>query len=176
MVVAGLLLGNRGPHDAMSDQTQRYLFGFWKVVDEILNSVLFLLIGLEVVVLRFDPGFAWLMALSVPLVLTARFIAVSILMLALQHWQSFSRGTLPVMIWGGLRGGISVCTGPVGPGDGQQGSAPGHCLHGGVVHHCRPRALSPPSFEKSQRRRAPLQRISIGLGELVGFRVAGIRN
>lgn len=108
VVVAGLLLGNRGPHDAMSDQTQRYLFGFWKVVDEILNSVLFLLIGLEVVVLRFDPSFAWLMTLSVPLVLAARSIAVSLPMLALQHRQSFSRGTIPIMIWGGLRGGISV--------------------------------------------------------------------
>jgi len=69
VVVAGLLIGSRGPRDALSDQTQRYLFGFWTLIDEMLNSILFLLIGLEVLVLRFEPAFGWLMALAVPLAL-----------------------------------------------------------------------------------------------------------
>lgn len=108
VVVAGILIGNRGPHDAMSDETQQYVFSFWTLVDEILNSVLFLLIGLEVLVLRFEPAFAWLAAASIPLVLLARFLAVSIPVIALQSRQFFVPGTIPVLTWGGLRGGISI--------------------------------------------------------------------
>ncbi len=108
VVVAGLLVGSRGPHDALSDETQRYLFGFWRLIDEMLNSVLFLLIGLEVLVLRFEPTFGWLMALAVPLVLVARLVAVSGPVLLLGLFRKFARGTIPVLTWGGLRGGISV--------------------------------------------------------------------
>lgn len=108
VVVAGLLVGSRGPHDALSDETQRYLFGFWTLIDEMLNSVLFLLIGLEVLVLRFEPAFGWLMALAVPLVLVARLVAVSGPVLLLGMFRNFARGTIPVLTWGGLRGGISV--------------------------------------------------------------------
>ena len=108
MVVAGLLIGNHAPHDALSDETQRYLFGFWTLIDEILNSVLFLLIGLEVLVLRLDPSFGWLAASAVPLVLCARLVAVSVPVLALSPTHSFVRGTIPILTWGGLRGGISV--------------------------------------------------------------------
>lgn len=108
VVVGGLLIGNRGAAHAMSDETQRYLFGFWTLVDEILNSVLFLLIGLEVLVLRYDPSFVWLALVSVPLVLLGRMFAVSVPVLALSARQDFVRGTIPVLVWGGLRGGISV--------------------------------------------------------------------
>jgi CPA1 family monovalent cation:H+ antiporter len=108
VVVAGLLIGNRGRDVALSDETQRYLFGFWTVIDEILNSILFLLIGLEVLVLRLDPSFGWLAALSVPLVLFARLMAVSMPVLALSAKHSFVKGTIPVLTWGGLRGGLSI--------------------------------------------------------------------
>lgn len=108
VVVAGLLIGNRGPKDAMSDETQRYMFGSWTVIDEILNSVLFLLIGLEVLVVRFDTGLGILAALSIPLTLFARFVAVGLPVLALKRRKPFAAGTIPVLTWGGLRGGISV--------------------------------------------------------------------
>jgi CPA1 family monovalent cation:H+ antiporter len=108
VVVAGLLVGSRGPRDALSEETQRYLFGFWTLIDEMLNSVLFLLIGLEVLVLRFEPAFGWLMMLAVPLVLVARLAAVSGPVLLLGLFRKFGRGTIPVLTWGGLRGGISV--------------------------------------------------------------------
>ncbi len=108
VVVAGLLIGSRGPRDAFSEQTHRYLFGFWTLIDEMLNSVLFLLIGLEVLVLRFEPAFAWLMTVAVPLALVARLVAVSGPVLLLGRFRSFARGTIPVLTWGGLRGGISV--------------------------------------------------------------------
>ncbi|WP_457941261.1 cation:proton antiporter [Mesorhizobium sp. 10J20-29] len=108
VVVGGLLIGNRGAALAMSDETQRYLFGFWTLIDEMLNSVLFLLIGLEVLVLRYDPSFVWLALVSIPLVLLGRLLAVSMPVLALSARQDFVRGTIPVLVWGGLRGGISV--------------------------------------------------------------------
>jgi monovalent cation:H+ antiporter, CPA1 family len=108
VVVAGLLIGNRGPRDALSDQTQRYLFGFWTLIDEILNSVLFLLIGLEVLVLRLDPSFGWLAGVTIPLVLFARFVAVALPVVVLNPINTFVRGTIPVLTWGGLRGGISI--------------------------------------------------------------------
>ncbi|MCB8836550.1 sodium:proton antiporter [Aurantimonas sp. VKM B-3413] len=108
VVVAGLLIGNRGPHDAFSDLTQRYMFGFWQLIDEVLNAVLFLLIGLEVLVLRFDATFGWVALLAIPLVFVARLTSVSLPVLALQSRQSFVRGTIPVLTWGGLRGGISI--------------------------------------------------------------------
>jgi CPA1 family monovalent cation:H+ antiporter len=110
MVVAGLLIGNRGQRYAMSDLTQRYLFGFWTLTDEILNSILFLLIGLEVIVLRSEVLLGWLPISAILLVLLARFVSVSlpVLVLVLQRWNPFVAGTIPVLTWGGLRGGISV--------------------------------------------------------------------
>jgi CPA1 family monovalent cation:H+ antiporter len=108
VVVAGILIGNRGPQDAMSDLTQRYVFGFWQLVDEILNSVLFLLIGLEVLVVGFDPAFVWLSLAGIPLALVARYLAVAVPVLVLRARQKFASGTIPVLTWGGLRGGISI--------------------------------------------------------------------
>jgi CPA1 family monovalent cation:H+ antiporter len=108
VVVAGLLIGNRGPRDAMSDETQRYMFGSWTVIDEILNAMLFLLIGLEVLVLRFDATLGALALAAIPLTLGARLVAVGLPVLALHRWKPFAAGTIPVLTWGGLRGGISV--------------------------------------------------------------------
>jgi len=108
VVVAGIFVGNRGPLDAMSDVTKQYLFSFWTLVDEMLNSVLFLLIGLEVVVVRFDPSFAWIIVLSIPLVLVARFIAVSVPALMFRSHYMLVPGMTKIMTWGGLRGGISI--------------------------------------------------------------------
>jgi CPA1 family monovalent cation:H+ antiporter len=108
VVVAGLLIGNRGPGRAMSDITQRYLFGFWTLVDEILNAILFLLIGLEVLVLRLDASFGWLPVLAIPLALAGRFVSVLAPTIALARWMSFVPGTVAALTWGGLRGGISV--------------------------------------------------------------------
>ncbi|MBP1853577.1 cation:proton antiporter [Rhizobium halophytocola] len=109
VVAAGLFLGNRGPQRAMSDLTQRYLFGFWTLIDEILNAVLFLLIGLEVLILRSEAQLLTLLPLAaIPIVLLARFIAVGLPILAMRPWQTFVRGTVATLTWGGLRGGISV--------------------------------------------------------------------
>jgi CPA1 family monovalent cation:H+ antiporter len=108
VVTAGILIGNRGAAVAMSEITRRYLFGFWTLVDEILNSVLFLLIGLEVLFLQFDLGLVPLALAAIPIVVIARFFAVSIPVLALSPRTRFEPGTIPVLTWGGVRGGISI--------------------------------------------------------------------
>ena len=108
VVVAGLLIGNRGTNVAMSETTRRYLYAFWTLIDEILNSVLFLLIGLEVLVLQFDLGHLQLAVAVIPIALVARLCAVAIPVLALNPFTHFVRGTIAVLTWGGIRGGISI--------------------------------------------------------------------
>jgi CPA1 family monovalent cation:H+ antiporter len=108
VVCAGLLIGERGPADAMSETTQRHMFGFWSLVDAILNIVLFLLIGLEVLVLRPDRGLTVVALLAIPIVLVARWISVALPIGALRPWMPFMKGTIPVLTWGGVRGGISI--------------------------------------------------------------------
>lgn len=108
VVTAGLLIGHEGPRDAMGGEVQQYMFRFWTLVDEILNSVLFLLIGLEVLVLRFRIDFAPLALAAVPIALLARLVSVATPVLALSRLVSFPQGTIPVLTWGGIRGGISI--------------------------------------------------------------------
>ncbi|MBM0206954.1 sodium:proton antiporter [Micromonospora sp. STR1s_5] len=108
MVAAGLLIGDRGPRYAMSDRTQTYLFGLWTLIDEILNSVLFLLIGLEVLVLTFEHVSIVLAALGIPIVLLGRLLAVSVPLLAFAWSRLMSFRNVPFLTWAGVRGGISV--------------------------------------------------------------------
>ncbi|MBU8536601.1 cation:proton antiporter domain-containing protein [Falsiroseomonas tokyonensis] len=108
VVVAGILLGNRRARRGMSERTRRYVFGFWDVVDQGLNAVLFLLIGLEVLLLRFDSAFAALAMAAVPLALAGRFAAVGGAVALLSRFVPFAPGTVAILTWGGLRGGISV--------------------------------------------------------------------
>ena len=108
VVVAGLLIGNHGSLFAMSEKTREHINTFWSLSDEILNAILFLLIGFEVVVLSFPPNIVWLMAAAIPLVLLARFVAVATPLTLLGLREDFTEGAVPVLTWGGLRGGISV--------------------------------------------------------------------
>ncbi|MED5396671.1 MAG: Na(+)/H(+) antiporter NhaP [Alphaproteobacteria bacterium MarineAlpha3_Bin4] len=108
VVVAGLFIGNRGVKYAMSEQTRDYVLTFWTLIDEILNSVLFLLIGLEVLVVAESIGHLGVALLAIPVTLVARALSVTIPIAILSHWQTFTKGAVPVLIWGGLRGGIAV--------------------------------------------------------------------
>ncbi len=108
VVVTGVITGNRGAHYAMSETTRTHLFDFWSLIDEILNSVLFLLIGLEVLVVRFDVSLLPLAIAAVPIVFVARLAAVAIPVTILSAKQRFVKGTIPILTWGGVRGGISV--------------------------------------------------------------------
>ena len=93
---------------SMSEHTKEFLFGFWEMIDEILNSVLFLLIGLELLVLAITPQYFWITLVAIPLMLMARFVAVSIPIKFLSTFKEFTQGAIPVLTWGGVRGGISV--------------------------------------------------------------------
>jgi CPA1 family monovalent cation:H+ antiporter len=108
MVVAGLFIGNRGVKYAMSEQTRDYVLTFWTLIDEILNSVLFLLIGLEVLVVAESIDHLEVALLAIPVTLVARTLSVSIPIAILSRWETFTKGAVPVLIWGGLRGGIAV--------------------------------------------------------------------
>jgi CPA1 family monovalent cation:H+ antiporter len=108
MVVAGLFIGNRGMKNAVSDKTRDYVEKFWSLLDEILNSVLFLLIGLEVLVVAQRMDHIGVALLAIPVTLIARWISVSVPILILARWRSFTKGAIPILTWGGLRGGIAV--------------------------------------------------------------------
>ncbi len=108
VVVAGLLIGERGVAYAMSDTTQRYLHGFWTLIDDILNAVLFMLIGLEFLVIDFDSGHVAVAILAIPLVLFSRLVSVYLPFQIVRLRERFSRGIVGILTWGGVRGGISV--------------------------------------------------------------------
>jgi len=108
VVVAGLLIGNRGTRLAMSETTREHLLTFWELIDEILNSLLFLLIGFEVLAVSGRTGAVVAALAAVPLVLASRLVSVSLPMAALHFREAFKGGYVAVLTWGGLRGGISV--------------------------------------------------------------------
>ncbi|HEY1191642.1 MAG TPA: sodium:proton antiporter [Gemmata sp.] len=108
MVVAGILIGNQGRAHAMSATTIGHVDTFWELLDEILNAVLFVLIGLEVLALAFTGKYLTVGLLAVPAVLAARLVSVAIPITVLRRRGQFARYTIRMLTWGGLRGGISV--------------------------------------------------------------------
>lgn len=108
VVVMGLFVGNRGKRFAMSETTRQHLFGFWQLLDEILNAVLFALIGLSLVSLAATGPQMALALLSIPIVLLARLVSVGVPIFALRPFKTFTSHAVKLMTWGGLRGGISV--------------------------------------------------------------------
>lgn len=107
-VCAGLLIGDIGAKYGMSEETRRYVDAFWKMVDEILNAVLFLMIGFEVFAVAFDTNLLIAGFMAIFLSLLARLVSVSVPVLMLKPFREFSDGVIPIMTWGGLKGGISV--------------------------------------------------------------------
>jgi CPA1 family monovalent cation:H+ antiporter len=108
MVVAGLIIGNRGRALAMSDRTREHLDMFWELLDSILNAVLFMLIGLEVVLIEFSTNLAPAAAAVIAATLLARLLSVGAPIVLLGRVFKLPQGALQVLTWGGLRGGISV--------------------------------------------------------------------
>ena len=108
VVVSGILIGNRGRALAMSEEVADYLEKFWELLDEILNALLFMLIGIEVLVISFS-GRTILAGLAViVIVLLARFVSVAVPIAVIGLRNSFPRGVVRILTWAGLRGGISV--------------------------------------------------------------------
>ncbi|MBY6047560.1 cation:proton antiporter [Vannielia litorea] len=107
-VCAGLLIGEVSYRDAMSEETREYVDAFWKLIDEILNAVLFLLIGVEIFAVSFDASFLTSAAAAIGLAMLARLAAVAVPVLILKPFRTMPENVIPVMTWGGLKGGISV--------------------------------------------------------------------
>ncbi|MBF9252032.1 sodium:proton antiporter [Pontibacter sp. 172403-2] len=108
MVAAGLLIGNQGTEKAMSKQTADYLTKFWEMIDEILNAALFVLIGLELMVVPFHRSYILIGLITTCIVLVVRYLSLAIPSYGLRLHKTFAPHTLSIMTWGGLRGGISI--------------------------------------------------------------------
>ncbi len=108
IVIAGLMIGNQGRLLAMSETTRDRLDNFWELIDEVLNAVLFLLIGVEILLIHFLPSYLYSALLIIPLVVVARFISVGLPISLLRLKNTYSPHAIKILTWGGLRGGISV--------------------------------------------------------------------
>lgn len=107
-VVAGLFIGNRGRLLAMSDDTREHIDAFWELADELINALLFVLIGLEVLVIEFTSPSLGAALLAIPLVLLVRLVSVSVPIGLFRLQRDFLPYTTRLLVWGGLRGGISI--------------------------------------------------------------------
>jgi CPA1 family monovalent cation:H+ antiporter len=108
MVVAGLLIGNHGRSYAMSDNTRERLDDFWELMDEIMNALLFMLMGLEMLILPFTTALLIAGLAAIVIALFARWSSVAGAVLLMRTFRPFSPGAVKILTWGGLRGGISV--------------------------------------------------------------------
>jgi CPA1 family monovalent cation:H+ antiporter len=108
VVVAGLLIGSRGRAQAMSSRTIQHVDLFWELVDEILNVVLFVLVGLELLVVPLTRGLLLVGATAFVLVVVARGLSVGATVLALARFKTFPPHAVKILTWGGLRGGLSI--------------------------------------------------------------------
>ncbi len=108
-VCAGLLIGDATERrGGVSQNARAYLDAFWKLIDEILNAVLFLMIGVEVFAVAFELDFVIAGVLSIGLALLGRLTAVAVPVIILKPFRGFSQGVIPIMTWGGIKGGISI--------------------------------------------------------------------
>ena len=110
MVVMGLFIGNQGRDENLANATGEYVYKFWHLLDEALNAILFILIGLEMMVIADSFTIENLAAggIGILIVLSARFLGVSIPVTIMKYFREFEPKTIQILTWGGLRGGISV--------------------------------------------------------------------
>ncbi len=108
MVAAGIFIGNKGKEFAMSETTKDYIDKFWELIDETLNAILFVLIGLEILVINFIPTYFIIGLITIALVLLTRYISVLLPAQIIKLKEEITHQTIIIMTWGGLRGGISI--------------------------------------------------------------------
>ncbi|AYD48691.1 MAG TPA: sodium:proton antiporter [Arachidicoccus soli] len=108
MVIAGIFIGNKGRRLGMSEVTRDYVDKFWEMVDEALNAMLFLLIGMEMLVINFSTSYLWIGMCAIAIVLVSRYISVSIPIAILKYKSNIEKNAISILTWSGVRGGISV--------------------------------------------------------------------
>lgn len=108
VIAIGLILGNLVSKNAMSETSKDYHDKFWELIDDFLNAILFVLIGLQMVLLHFITNYLLIGILAIVLLLICRYLSLSLPILFLKDKKLFNRRTAVIMTWGGLRGGLSV--------------------------------------------------------------------
>lgn len=108
MVMAGLVTGNKSLDIGVSDLSKDYLNKFWEMLDEVMNAILFLLIGFEMLIVPFNLTLLWMGCIAIVIVLFARLVSVWLPIMVLKRKSSFENNAIPILTWGALRGGISV--------------------------------------------------------------------
>ena len=108
MVVAGIIVGSKGRRSGISDVTRDYFNKFWELIDEILNALLFMLIGFEMLVVKLNTTILLIGIISIGVVLLARWISVALPVTMLRFKMTFEKNAIAILTWGGLRGGLSV--------------------------------------------------------------------
>jgi CPA1 family monovalent cation:H+ antiporter len=108
MVMAGLITGNKSMDVVANEVARDYIGKFWEMIDEVMNAILFLLIGFEMLIIPFNFTLLALGCITIVIVLFGRLISVSLPIRILKYKNSFAKNTIPILTWGALRGGISV--------------------------------------------------------------------
>ncbi|QJD97910.1 sodium:proton antiporter [Mucilaginibacter robiniae] len=108
MVIAGIITGNKVKNEVMSDITRDYLGKFWELIDELLNAILFLLIGLEMLIIKLNITLLCIGVIAIFLVLLSRLVSVALPVSLLRFKIKFEQHAVAILTWGGLRGGLSV--------------------------------------------------------------------
>lgn len=108
MVTVGLIIGNHGRAEAMSDYTRQNVDTFWELIDSFMNAALFVLLGLEAVLVPFSKDMLWPSAIAIAVTLGARMLSVGVPVSMLRTTFGLPKGSWQILTWGGLRGGISV--------------------------------------------------------------------
>jgi len=108
MVVAGLITGNKTRREGLSETSWDYLGKFWELIDEILNAILFMLVGLELLVLKIEPVTLVIGLVAIPIMLFSRWVSVALPVVCLKRTMPFEKNAIPILTWGGLKGGLSI--------------------------------------------------------------------
>ncbi|KAA0989367.1 cation:proton antiporter [Dyadobacter aurulentus] len=109
MVAAGLVVGNYGKNLGGVSETERdYIDKFWELVDEILNAILFLIIGFELLLIPDLKQYGWAGVIAIAVVLFARFVSIYIPVKLIPFRNKFGKKSITILVWGGLRGGVSI--------------------------------------------------------------------
>lgn len=108
VIIAGIIIGTKGKREGFSHVTRDYLLKFWEMTDEIFNAILFLLMGLELLVIKINSAIMLIGFIMIFAVLLARYLCVLFPVLVLQFWIKFEKNAIVMLTWGGVRGGLSV--------------------------------------------------------------------